>query len=36
LIGSLPGSPQLIEGMPMQLRFDTIADGAVIPQWEPA
>ena len=36
LIGSLPGSPQLIEGMPMQVRFDTINDGAVIPQWEPA
>jgi uncharacterized OB-fold protein len=36
LIGSLPGSPQLIEGMPMQVRFDTIDDGAVIPQWEPA
>jgi uncharacterized OB-fold protein len=36
LIGSLPGSPQLVEGMAMRVRFETIHDGAVIPQWEPA
>jgi uncharacterized OB-fold protein len=36
LIGNLPGGPQLVEGMPMQVRFETIDDGAVIPQWDPA
>ena len=35
LVGSLPGSPHVTEGQPMRVRFDTVADGAVLPQWEP-
>ena len=35
LLGHLPGSPDLQAGMPMRVRFDEIADGVVLPQWEP-
>lgn len=34
LVGNLPGSPALHEGQAMRVRFDTVADGAVLPQWE--
>ena len=36
LLGHLPGSPDLHDGMPMQVRFDELADGVVLPNWEPA
>ena len=36
LVGHLPGSPDLHDGMPMRVRFDEVADGVVLPQWEPA
>ena len=36
LVGDLPGSPDLQPGMPMRVRFDELADGVVLPQWEPA
>jgi uncharacterized protein len=35
LVGYLPGAPELFEGQALQVRFDTIADGIVLPQWEP-
>jgi uncharacterized protein len=35
LVGSIAGSPQLVEGMPMRVRFDDLGDGVVLPQWEP-
>ena len=34
LVGDLPGSPDLHAGMPMRVRFDELADGVVLPQWE--
>ena len=35
LIGHIPGSPQLTPGQPMRVRFETVGDGVVIPEWEP-
>ena len=36
LVGYLPGSPELTEGQPMQVWFETLVDGVVLPQWKPA
>jgi uncharacterized OB-fold protein len=36
LVGHLPGSPDLHAGMPMRVRFESLTDGVVVPQWEPA
>jgi uncharacterized OB-fold protein len=36
LVGHLPGSPDLRDGMAMRVRFDEVGDGVVLPQWEPA
>jgi uncharacterized OB-fold protein len=36
LIGDLPGRPLLEIGMAMRVRFDDVADGVVLPRWEPA
>jgi hypothetical protein len=36
LLGNLPGSPDLRAGMAMQVRFDHLNDGVVLPNWEPA
>jgi uncharacterized OB-fold protein len=36
LLGHVPGSPDLHDGLPMRVRFDEVADGVVLPQWEPA
>ena len=36
LIGYLPGAPELTEGQPMQVWFETMESGVVIPQWERA
>ena len=35
LIGHLPGAPDLHIGQPMRVWFETLADGVVLPQWEP-
>jgi uncharacterized OB-fold protein len=35
LVGYLTGAPELAEGHPMQVRFETLDDGVVLPQWEP-
>ena len=36
LLGHLDGNPDLAIGMPMRVRFDELADGVVLPNWEPA
>ena len=36
LLGHLDGNPDLTIGMPMRVRFDELADGVVLPNWEPA
>jgi len=36
LIGRLPGRPDLAPGQPMQVWFETVDDGVVVPQWKPA
>ena len=36
MVGHLPGSPDLRDGLPMRVRFDEVGDGVVLPQWEPA
>lgn len=36
LLGHLDGAPDLTIGMPMRVRFDELADGVVLPNWEPA
>ena len=36
MVGHLPGSPDLRDGLPMRVRFDEAGDGVVVPQWEPA
>ena len=36
LVGYLPGAPELAAGQPMQVWFETVADGVVLPQWAPA
>jgi len=35
LLGHLDGAPELTIGMPMRVRFDELADGVVLPNWEP-
>ncbi len=35
LVGQLNGSPDLRAGMAMQVWFETLGDGTVLPQWEP-
>ena len=35
LLGHLDGNPDLTIGMPMRVRFDELADGVVLPNWEP-
>ena len=35
-VGSIPGRPDLVDAMAMRVRFDTVDDGVVLPQWEPA
>jgi hypothetical protein len=36
LVGYLPGSADLIEGQPMEVWFETLDDGVVVPQWKVA
>jgi uncharacterized OB-fold protein len=33
LVGYLPGTPELVEGQPMEAWFETLDDGVVLPQW---
>ena len=35
LLGALPGAPDLADGMEMEVRFEAVADGVVLPQWAP-
>jgi uncharacterized OB-fold protein len=35
-VGYLPGSPALTDGQAMQVWFEQLDDGVVLPQWEPA
>jgi uncharacterized OB-fold protein len=35
LVGYLPGAPELRVGQPMEVWFETIDDGVVLPQWRP-
>jgi uncharacterized protein len=35
-VGTLPGRPELVAGQPMQVWFEAVADGVVLPQWAPA
>ena len=35
LVGHLDGAPELTDGKPMRVRFDQLADGVVLPHWEP-
>jgi uncharacterized OB-fold protein len=35
LLGYLPGSPELVDGQPMEVWFEEL-DGVVLPQWRPA
>src|SRR5262249_316724 len=34
-IGYLPGEPELREGQPMEVWFESLEDGVVLPQWRP-
>ena len=36
VVGYLPGVPDLEEGQPMQVWFETLDDGVVLPQWKKA
>jgi len=36
LMGRIDGEPELEPGMTMQVWFETVADGVVLPQWRPA
>jgi uncharacterized OB-fold protein len=36
LIGRVPGAPDLVAGQPMQLWFEDIGEGQILPQWAPA
>jgi uncharacterized OB-fold protein len=36
LIGSIPGTPDLREGQPMEVWFQELRDGVVLPNWRPA
>ena len=35
LIGYLPGTPELAEGQAMEVWFETLDHGVVLPQWKP-
>jgi uncharacterized OB-fold protein len=35
LVGNMAGMPKLEAGMRMQVRFDRLPDGTVLPQWDP-
>jgi len=35
LVGRLDGAPELRAGMAMEVWFETVADGVVLPQWRP-
>lgn len=35
LVGRLDGEPDLQDGMPMQVWFETLAEGVTVPQWRP-
>jgi uncharacterized OB-fold protein len=34
-VGYLPGAADLTPGEPVRVRFEELADGTVLPQWEP-
>jgi len=34
-VGHLPGAPPVEVDQPMQVRFEQLDTGAVLPQWEP-
>ncbi len=36
LMGRLDGAPDLAEGMPMRVWFETLEPGVTLPQWRPA
>jgi len=36
LMGRLDGAPELAPDMPMQVWFERLGDGPVLPQWKPA
>jgi hypothetical protein len=36
LVGHLPGASELVEGQPMEVWFETLDDGVVLPQWRTA
>lgn len=36
LVGSLPGRPTLRLGQPMEVWFDAVGEGVVLPNWRPA
>jgi uncharacterized OB-fold protein len=36
LISDVEGAPDLSEGQRMQVRFDSIGEGVVLPRWQPA
>ena len=36
MVGSLPGTPELVEGQSMQAWFEERSEGVVVPQWRPS
>jgi uncharacterized protein len=36
LVGHLPGAADLVDGQPMEVSFETLDDGVVVPQWKAA
>jgi uncharacterized OB-fold protein len=36
LVGQLPGRPELTAGQAMEVWFETVSDGVVLPQWRSA
>jgi hypothetical protein len=36
LVGQLPGRPDVEAGQPMEVWFEPVSDGVVLPQWRPA
>jgi uncharacterized protein len=35
MVGSVPGTPELADNQPMQVWWEELDDGVVLPQWEP-
>ena len=35
LVGQLPGAPDLVDGMAMEVRFEALDGEVVLPQWAP-